>query len=331
MRNRAIFLILIALLCISVWANFVLGASGISPSDIMQAVCSGERTSVAARIFWYIRLPRILAAIVAGSAFSAAGLLLQSVLRNALAAPSVIGVNSGAGLSALLCMVFLPDMVQLVPFAAFAGACLSTFAVYLTARYIGSSKSTIVLAGIAVNSLLGAFMDAVVTIIPDAVISRSAFAIGGFANTSMQQLAFAAPLCLIALAGALLFRRELGILALGDDVAHSLGLNTERFRAFFIIAAAMLAGAAVSFSGLIGFVGLIAPHMTRIACKNDDRLLIPITVTFGALLCLTCDLVARTLFAPYELPVGIVLSFLGAPFFLYLMISQRKRTRQGES
>lgn len=183
------------------------------------------------------------------------------------------------------------------------------------------------LAGVAVNSILGAAMDAIVTIVPDAVLSRSAFSIGGFATTTMQQLLFAAPLCLCGFLVALLCRRELDIMALGDDVAHSLGLRVERMRVFALVAAAMLAGAAVSFAGLLGFVGLIAPHMSRILCKNESHLQFPISALFGATLCLICDLIARTAFSPYELPVGVVLSFVGAPFFLYLLLIRKKRSR----
>ena len=330
-RNARILGNLMIMLLLSVVASCSLGASGIPLQELVHAVLSGDLASPAARIFWFVRLPRILAAILAGAALSTSGLLLQSVLRNPLAAPGVIGINSGAGLSVLVCMVLFPRAVQVAPFAAFCGACISAFAVYLLARMTGASRSTIVLAGVAVNSILGACMDAIVTLVPDAVVSRSAFSIGGFANTTMLQLRFAAPLIAAALIAALLLRRELGIMALGDDVAHSLGLKVDRFRAVFLVASAMLAGAAVSFAGLIGFVGLISPHMSRMICKSDSHLQIPITIAFGASLCLICDLIARTAFAPYELPVGIVLSFLGAPFFLYLLLIRKKRSRHDEN
>ena len=326
-RNRKILIIILAVLALSALAGLCLGASGLSPAELLHAAFRLDRDSAAGRIFWYVRLPRILAAILAGSSLSAAGLLLQTVLRNPLAAPGVIGINSGAGLCALLGMLLFPYALHIVPFAAFAGACLAAFAVYALARLTGASQSTIILSGVAVNSILGACMDAIVTVIPDAAISRSAFSIGGFANVTMQQLAFAAPLTVAALVLSLLFRRELNIMALGDDVARSLGLKVDLFRALFLIAAAMLAGSAVSFAGLIGFVGLIAPHMARILCKNDSHLQIPITIAFGASLCLICDLIARTAFAPYELPVGIVLSFLGAPFFLHLLLTRKKHSR----
>lgn len=326
-RNRNLLCILLGILLLAVLASLCLGAAGLSPAELLSAAFGGDPDNPAARILRYVRLPRVLAAILAGSALSVSGLLLQSVLRNPLAAPGVIGVNSGAGLCALICMAFFPSAVRWAPLAAFTGACLATFFVYLLARLTGASRTTLVLSGVAVNSILGACMDAIVTLIPDAVSSRSAFSIGGFASVTMQQLGFAAPLIAVALLTALIFSRELELMSLGDDVAHSLGLSVERFRLIFLTAAAMLAGAAVSFAGLIGFIGLISPHLARLLCKDDRSLQVPICIVLGAALCLICDLIARTIFAPFELPVGIVLSFLGAPFFLYLLFARKKRSR----
>lgn len=327
MRGRRVLLAALAALAAAALANFCLGASGVSVPDMARAVFAGDRESVAARVFFYVRLPRAAAAAVAGSALAVAGTLLQSVLRNPLAAPSVLGINSGAGLSALVVMAFFPAASGAVPVAAFAGACLAAFAVYALARLTGASRATIVLAGVAVNTLMSACMDAIVTLVPDAAVSRSAFSIGGFSAVTMKQIGFAVPFWLLGLLIAVAFRREMELMALGDDVAHSLGLRVERFRAVFLVAAAMLAGAAVSFAGLLGFVGLIAPHLVKLLLKEDVRLAAPVSAVFGAALCLLCDLIARTAFAPYELPVGIVLSFLGAPFFLWLLIRQKKRGR----
>ena len=326
-RNDRIALLLALAFLLAGAANLLFGAGDVSPSALIQAIFGGERESVAARIFWFVRLPRALAAMLAGAALSVSGLLLQAVLRNPLAAPGVIGVNAGAGLCVLIGAVMLPNAVRWTPLLAFAGACASAFAVYLIARLTGASRNTLVLAGVAVNTLLGACMDAIVTFYPSALVNRSTFSIGGFANVTMRQLAFAAPMVVLGLLLAAIFHREAEIMALGDDVAESLGVHVERCRALFLIAAAMLAGAAVSFAGLLSFVGLIAPHMARIICRHDARLRTTITALLGAVLCLVCDLAARTLFAPYELPVGIVLSFIGAPFFLYLMLHQRKRGR----
>ena len=282
MRGRRVLLAALAALAAAALANFCLGASGVSVPDMARAVFAGDRESVAARVFFYVRLPRAAAAVVAGSALAVAGTLLQSVLRNPLAAPSVLGINSGAGLSALVVMAFFPAASGAVPVAAFAGACLAAFAVYALARLTGASRTTIVLAGVAVNALMSACMDAIVTLVPDAAVSRSAFSIGGFSAVTMKQIGFAVPFWLLGLLIAVAFRREMELMALGDDVAHSLGLRVERFRAVFLVAAAMLAGAAVSFAGLLGFVGLIAPHLVKLLLKEDVRLAAPVSAVFGA-------------------------------------------------
>lgn len=306
------------------------GASSVNAMELLSALTGNGLSEKAYRIIVYVRLPRLLAALLAGSSLAVAGVLLQEVLMNPLASPGVIGVNAGAGLFALFAMTFFPGMLPFVPIASFLGAMIAAMGVYLLARFTGASKSSIILAGIAVSSLLGACMDAIVTLIPDAVSSRSAFSIGGFAGVSMQNLLFALPLCIVGVACALLCRRELSVMSMGEEVARGLGLNVKKYRLLFLAAAAMLAGGAVSFSGLIGFVGLITPHVARVLTKGDEGKLIPMSMLMGALLCVVCDLIARTLFAPYELPVGIVLSFIGAPFFVYLLI-RRKRSNRHDS
>lgn len=319
---------LLALLVLSCVLSLSLGASGLSPAQVLEAVVQGA-DSPARRILMYVRLPRLLAAIMAGSSLALSGLLLQQVLHNSLAAPSVIGVNAGAGLFALTAMVVFPHHPQLVSWGAFGGALASAGLVYLLARFTGAGKSAIVLAGVATSSLLGAISDTLITLIPDAAGARSAFSIGGFSSVTMDQLYFALPLMLLGLGITLLLSRERSILSLGDETARSLGLPVEPVRLLLLSAAALLAGSAVSFSGLIGFVGLIAPHAARsLAGKRQEKLLL-ITLELGALLTVLCDLGARTLFAPYELPVGIMLSFVGAPFFLYLLFQGRRRGRHG--
>ena len=231
-RNRAIFCVLLLTVFLGFLASLCLGASGLSPRDVLGALLDADRESPASRIFWYVRLPRALAAVLAGAALSTAGMLLQSVLRNPLAAPSVIGINSGAGLCALICMAFFPSFPRLIPFAAFLGACLAAFSVYLLARLTGASRATIVLSGVAVNAIFGAVMDAIVTLIPDAITGRSAFSIGGFANTTLAQLGFAAPLCALALLTALLFGRELGVMDLPHRGGDAGGLRGELRGAF---------------------------------------------------------------------------------------------------
>ena len=299
-RGKRLFFLLLALLAAAMVLSLCAGAGGIRLDALIRALLEGDRDSVEARIFYYVRLPRMLAAALAGAALSVSGLLLQTALGNPLAAPSIIGVNAGAGLAALICTAFVSGASLWTSASAFAGACAAVFAVYLLAGITGASKTTIVLAGVAVSGLLSACMDAIVTLVPDAVSNRSAFSIGGFSNVTMVQLKFAFPPVAAALIAAMLLRRETEILSLGDEV---------------------------SFAGLVSFVGLISPHIARMLCRDDARMRVPVCAVFGAALCLLCDLAARTLFSPYELPVGILLSFLGTPFFIWLLLTQKRRSR----
>lgn len=326
-REGKLLAALLVLLAAAMALSLCAGAGGIRLDELARALAQGDRDSAAARIFYYVRLPRMLAATLAGAALSVSGLLLQTALGNPLAAPSIVGVNAGAGLAALVCSAFVGGAGLWVCASAFAGACAAAFAVYLLAGRTGASKTTIVLAGVAVSGLMSACMDAIVTLVPDAAANRSAFSIGGFSNVTMVQLKLALPPVAVALVAAMLLRRETEILTLGDEVARSLGLRVGLVRRILLAAAAMLAGAAVSFAGLVSFVGLISPHIARMLCRDDARLRVPVCAVFGAALCLLCDLAARTLFAPYELPVGVLLSFLGTPFFLWLLLTQKRRSR----
>ena len=191
-RNAKVLAATLIVLGIALLANLCLGASGVSAGEILRALVRGEKDSVGARILMYVRLPRALAAMLAGSALACAGMTLQKVLRNPLAAPGVIGVNSGAGLFALVVMAFFPEMTGLAPLAAFAGAVFAVFAVYLLARLTGASRFAIVLAGVAVNSLLGAAMDAIVTIVPDAATALSlSIEIASLASSSPKRASLA--------------------------------------------------------------------------------------------------------------------------------------------
>jgi iron complex transport system permease protein len=331
LNGWAVLAIAVGLLLIACAGSLVLGASSVSAGEALRALTGAEVTEKALRIVRYVRLPRLLAAVLAGTSLSLAGLLLQETLMNPLASPGVIGVNAGAGLCALVVMAFFPSGARAVPFAAFFGALAASLAVYFLARRTGASKSSIVLAGVAISSLLAAGMDAIVSVLPDAAGSRSAFAIGGFGRVTMDQLGFALPLCLAGIFAALFFRRELSILSLGDEVARGLGVRVGAYRLVFLTAAALLAGGAVSFSGLLGFVGLIVPHAARALTKGQEESLMPVSLVLGALFCVVCDLAARTIFAPYELPVGVVLSFIGAPFFLSLLLRRKRSNRHDEA
>ena len=218
-------------------------------------------------------------------------------------------------------------MPGLVPLAAFLGALLSVLLVLLIAERTGAARITLVLGGVAISSVLSAGVDAVVTFVPDALAGYSDFRIGSLAGLTMQKLAPAAWVVLIALVLALSLTHELDLLMLGRESAQSLGLRAGRMRILLLAVAAALAGAAVSFAGLLGFVGLIVPHIMRRLVGDESRLLLPGCAMGGAVMLLLCDLASRMLFRPYELPVGIALSFIGGPFFVWLLLRQRKGRR----
>lgn len=279
--------------------------------------------SLSRYIIGYVRLPRTCACLLAGMALAVSGAVIQSVLANPLAAPNIIGVNSGAGMLVALVCAVAPQAPFLTPIAAFLGALAGVLLVLFLAQRTGAAKITVVLAGVAVSSIFGAGIDAVVTFFPDALNGYSDFRIGGFANLTMAKLNPAGFIILAGVLCALLTAGELDILALGADTAQSLGLNVKRWRLVLLGVAAALAGAAVSFSGLLGFVGLIVPHMARRLVGENSRPLLAACALGGAAMLTLCDLLGRTLFAPYEVPVGIVLSLAGGPFFLWLLLRQR--------
>jgi iron complex transport system permease protein len=287
----------------------------------------GEPTSPTGNvqgIIMNIRLPRVLGALLAGAALAVAGAIIQAVLNNPLASPNIIGVNAGAGLAVLLCSAFLPALTFLLPLAAFAGALATAFIILSIAVGGGVSRLTLVLAGIAITTIFTAGMNTVLIVDPDAYVGASTFLVGGLAGLTLGDLLWAAPYIGIGLAIALVTGRSLNIISLGDVTAKSLGMNVRLRRLVLITVAALLAGAAVSFAGLLGFIGLIIPHMVRFSTGSDNRVVVPASALLGASFVIVCDLLARVLFAPYELPVGILMAFVGGPFFIYLIIKYRR-------
>ncbi|MDO4355770.1 MAG: iron ABC transporter permease [Clostridia bacterium] len=319
-------LLLASLLIAAALFSLCAGASGVSLWAGLADALSGVE-SPAARILIHIRLPRTLAAMLSGAALAASGVLIQGVLGNPLAGPNIIGVNAGAGFCTLLLSCLFPTAMALLPAAAFLGALGTSLLILFLADRVGASRMTVVLAGVAVSSILSAGTDLITTLDPDATLGMSAFMIGGFAGVSTARLTSAACYILPALAASLVLAGDLDILGLGDEVAQSLGLRVRRMRVLLLALASLLAGAAVSFSGLLGFVGLVVPHAVRRFTGGEHRALLPLSMLGGALFVLVCDIVARTAFAPYELPVGILLSLLGGPFFLLLLLKNHRGGR----
>ncbi len=323
-KQKAVkYIILFFLLIIGCFLAICIGSVAIPLSDVFSAFFNHDALSINQLIIRSVRIPRVIGAIFAGIGLSTAGVLLQIVMNNSLAAPNVIGINSGAGLFVLCILVFFPNNYYVIPFAAFFGALIAALLVYLIAHKTHISKVTVVLAGVAVSSLLNAIMNAIILFFPNASIDISSFMYGTLSGLTYSLILL--PISLIGMISLLLFflRNTWNILQLGDSLASSLGLRVNVIRFLLILCSAMLAGSVVSYAGLLGFVGLIVPHIARQIIGNDAKQLIPFSAILGALIVVLSDLIGRIIFVPYEIPVGIIMSFLGSPYFIYLLIRQK--------
>lgn len=320
-RERLIIFTLIVLLLAAIGLGMFCGAASVTGKDIL-LLLRGEING-SGRILLYVRLPRVVGAVVAGMGLAASGAVIQVVLNNPLAGPNIIGVNAGAGFAVVLCSAVFPASYMLLPLASFVGAFFTVLLVYYIGKRTGASKITLVLSGVAVNSFLNGATDAVYTFHEESLLASNAFKIGGLAGIHLHVLKIASIVVVVVVVLLLLFHNELEVFGLGEETAHTLGLPVGVYRFFFLLLAAVSAGAAVSFAGLLGFIGLLVPHMARRIAGGEIRAYLLVSVLLGALLLTLCDTVARTVFAPYEIPVGILLSLLGAPFFLWLLFHFR--------
>ena len=320
--NRIKWLYLAGLLFLgaAVVTGLMLGSTKVTFAEIRQAFTDGFDSSAGARIFAYVRLPRTAAALVCGAALAVSGAVIQGVLANRLASPSIIGVNSGAGLAVTVCTALgIYGGWQLSVFS-FLGAFAAVMLVSLSSRKWGASRGTVILIGVAMNSLLGAVSDTIITFIPNVGVMSNDFKIGEFSAVTYQKLIPAALMILITVGVLLTLTNELDVLTLGEDNARGLGMNTSLMRTLFLRLAALLAGCAVSIAGLLSFVGLIVPHAVRRMAGSKSSHLVGLCALFGAAFVCLCDTISRTAFAPYEIPVGIIMAFLGAPFFVFILI-----------
>lgn len=274
-------------------------------------------------IFRFVRLPRTLGCLLAGAALAVSGAVIQGVLSNKLASPSIIGVNAGAGLAVTLCCAWGFLSGWAIAGSAFLGALLSVFLIVFVAEKAGASRTTVILTGVAVNAFLNALSEAVSTLIPEVGMMAGDFRVGGFGAVSQVRLLPAGVLICLALLVVCSLHNELDVLALGEETAQGLGMNVKKTRTLLLVLAALLAGAAVSFAGLLGFVGLIVPHAMRRMAGSESKVLLPLCAMGGAAFVTFCDTAARVVFAPFELPVGILLSVMGGPFFLLLLLKRK--------
>ena len=321
--------IIFAILCtgLIMLLSLQLGVKSMSIAELIRVFFNPAKDVSTANIIYLVRLPRMLACIVCGGALATSGLLIQTILHTPLASPGIIGVNSGAGFAVVLVSVLFPAAFFPRMIGAFVGSLITVLLIYFIGSKTGASKLTIVLAGIAVSSFLVALSDTLITINPSAVIDKATFSIGGFSGVGFRQVLYAIPIVVLCLLGALYIAKNLEVLTMGDEVAKSLGVPIHKMRFIALFIAALLAASAVSIGGLIGFVGLVVPHIARLLFKSRFTKLVPFCFWLGSIFVLVCDLLARILFKPYELPAGIVLSFIGVPFFLFLLFKKRSGKR----
>jgi len=301
------------------------GSVPISLREIWAALTTGSEP-LYQQIIMDLRLPRVIIGMLVGACLAASGALLQGVMRNPLADPGIIGVSAGGGVAALVTMVVLPQFSYLLPISAFLGAFVTSVIIYILAWDKGTSPVKIILAGVAVNALLGAVTNGMMVIYSDRVQAVLPWLAGGLNGKSWNHLEFMAPYAVAGLVLSFLTIKPANLLLLGDDSAQLLGQKVELQRVLIIMLSSLLAGAAVSVAGLVGFVGLVVPHMMRLLIGDDYRYLLPLSIIGGAALVVFADTAARSWFDPIELPVGILLACVGAPFFLILL---RKRRRLG--
>jgi len=283
-------------------------------------------------IIWLIRVPRVLVAALVGAALAVAGVEMQGLFQNPLASPGIMGTSSGAALGAVLALsTGLSTYAWFyLPIFAFSGAGLALMVVYLLASDTeGTPVATLLLAGVALNALLSALISLVISLNwSQYEMAREMvfWLMGGLDSRTWSHLLMAVPGILLGGMIAMLYRRELDILLLGTETAYSLGVKVERVKKMLLTSTALLTGTAVAVSGIIGFVGLMIPHLVRLVIGPRHRYLIPISALVGAIFLVSVDLLARTIHRPEEIRLGILTALFGAPFFLYLLRQQRRHT-----
>ena len=299
-------------------ASLTLGSVDISFSTIVHTLLGNVQTTDE-MVIWNIRFPRNIVGALVGANLAVSGAILQAVMKNPLADPGIVGVSSGAGLAGVIMLIFMPEASILLTPVAFVGAMLSAAAVYALAWKNGIRPTRIILAGGAVSAFLGSGISALLVFYSDKVQGALLWMVGGLSARSWPQVETLFPYTILGLVLALAGCKALTILSLGDETARGLGVPVERVRFSMTAVAALLAAGAVSVAGLIGFVGLVVPHIVRLIIGTDYKYVIPGSAILGAGVLVFCDTLGRVAFSPIEIPAGIIMAFLGAPFFLYLL------------
>ncbi|MDD4179904.1 MAG: iron ABC transporter permease [Candidatus Margulisbacteria bacterium] len=312
--------ILLGVLLLAMFLSLFLGSVLMSPSALWHS-----------DILWQIRLPRVILAAFVGLLLALSGVILQGVLRNPLSDPYIVGFSAGAGVGAAISLAlgaqFIVFGMSSLPASAFIFSLLSVFVVYKLSQAAGkTSPETLILAGVALSAFCGAILSLII-IISGNLQSIYFWLLGSLSAATWSNVSTVIPYAIVGSVVAYYYSKELNALLLGEEMALTLGVDVEKVRLVLIVTASLLTAAAVSVSGLIGFVGLIIPHWIRLIVGPNHRLLIPISALSGMILMVVTDTIARTVLSPMEIPIGIIMALVGAPFFLYLL---RRRRLEGQ-
>ena len=325
------FIILIVLLGILIFWNINSGSIPISLKDVFRILFLKDGTETSYNIIWEIRLPRILATVILGGALSVSGFLLQTFFGNPIAGPFVLGISSGAKLTVALTMIFLlgksmtaTSSVMII--AAFAGSMISMGFVLLIAKKV-KQMSMLVISGIMIGYICSAITDFVVTFADDSnIVNLHNWSMGSFSGTTWENVSTMTVVVMTALIITFLMSKPIGAYQLGEGYAQNMGVNIKAFRIALILLSSVLSACVTAFAGPISFVGIAVPHLVKSLLKTSKPLLvIPACFLGGAVFCLFCDLIARTVFAPTELSISSVTAVFGAPIVIYIMVRRKKR------
>lgn len=340
-KRKIIFIILLIIYAILVVVATSLGAATIKPYTVLEAILkkiplfghyiNGDVSQTELTIIFKVRMPRIIMASLVGIGLSVVGASFQSLFKNPMADPYVLGISSGAALGAAFAIVLkLPSAsasLSVVTISAFIGAVVTTIFVYNIAQVRGRVTTTnLLLAGCAVSFLMSSMISIIMVFNQEEVNKIVFWMMGSFNASSFKNIYIVAPIILVGTVVIYFFYRDFNLMLIGEDSAKSLGTDTEKLKKLIILISSMIIAVSVAFSGIIGFVGFLVPHIVRLLFGPNNKALIPFSALGGAIFLLFSDTISRTVAAPAELPVGAVTALIGAPYFIYLLARMKRRS-----
>lgn len=322
-RRGSAFLIIFTLLVIMIVVAISVGSVSVPLDQVIDSILNG--TGGSGGIIRDIRIPRVIMGVLVGANLAVAGVLLQGVMGNPLADPGITGISSGASVVVMLVMLYFPGASASIPFYGFIGSMVACMLIYLLAWKNGISAIRIILAGVAVNAMLGGVTSMISILNSENLTGVLSWLNGNLGKKGWSEVRMLVIYTVIGLALTIPLSKSCNLLALGDKNAKSLGYSPNVLRILISIVAVFLAGISTAYVGVIGFIGLVVPHIARMIMGTDHKVLIPFSALLGATMLLLADTLGRTITAPYEIPVGIVMTIIGGPFFLYLLRKDQRR------